>query len=96
MQTASAAVRRWYERIATEITHGCRDFIILVDPATDANPECNENTNEAYNAKSKATCFHSYPPQSCYERVDSKYLLRRVSIPVKLTDSENRGRDSQE
>jgi len=31
-QTASATVRRWYERIATEITHRCRDFIILVDP----------------------------------------------------------------
>jgi len=74
---------------AAEITHGCRDFIILVDPTADANPECNEYPNEAYNLESKATCFDSYPPQSCYERVDSKYLLRRVSIHVKLTDSEH-------
>jgi hypothetical protein len=73
IQTASV-VRKQYERGAAEMTHGCRDFIILVDPTADANPECNEYPNEAYNLKSKATCFDSYPPQSCYERVDSKYL----------------------
>jgi hypothetical protein len=79
MQTGST-VRKQYKRVVVEMTYECRRFIILVDPITDANPERNEYTSEANKAESNATCIDSYPPQSCNEHVDSKYLARCAQV----------------
>jgi hypothetical protein len=60
----------------------------------DANPERNEDTSEADQAKSKATRFQAYFPQSCHKGVDSKKLVMGTS--VSLIHKNNRGGDARE
>ena len=95
MQTASV-VRKRYERIAVEITYRCRRFIILVDRIANANPEHDECARETHKAKSNAACSSPYPPQSCNERVESKYLTKCAPICLRLGAGSNRGGDTQE
>jgi len=48
-----------------------------MDPIGDSNPKCDENTGEANNSESEATCFNPHSPQNSYEGVGSKYLVSR-------------------
>jgi hypothetical protein len=85
-----------YERIVVEITHGRRHFIILVVCIANSNPEHDEYPSEANKARGNATRSHPYPPQSCNERVESKYLTRHAPICFKVGEDDNRGGDAQE
>ena len=65
------------KREEVAITHRCRGFIILVNAGANASPECDKNSYEDNQAKSKAASFQSYSPQSRYECVNGENLVRR-------------------
>ena len=65
------------EREEVEITHRCRGFIILMSPRANASPECDKNSYEDNEEKSKAASFQSYSPQSRHECVNGENLVRR-------------------
>ena len=75
------------------ITHGCGRFVVLKMACSDANPERNENTGEADQAKSNATRFQALFPQSPQQAVDGKKLVRCTSVSFKPKN--NRGGDTQ-
>jgi hypothetical protein len=69
------------------ITHWCGRFVVLEMACADANPERNENTGEADQAKSNATRFQALFPQSPQQAVDGEKLMRCTSVSFKLENN---------
>ena len=70
-------MRTGCEREEVEITHRCRDFVMLVSARANGNPECDKNGYEDNQEKSKPAGFQSYSPQSRHECVNGENLVRR-------------------
>ena len=60
--------------------HGCGHFVVSVSAGTDADPERDEQANDADQAESETACFQSYSPQGPHKRVDGEDLIRCESV----------------
>ena len=69
------------------MTHGCGRIIIpFVNAPANSNREHNEKASKANHAKGNATLLQANLPESGYESVDSKNLVKCTAIGLRPKD----------